>query len=77
MTNPANPVFQAAQCKLLFKYFNGLEEQRGNFPGFVPGIHVFLQGYGRVSKRSSQSGFCLRMSLTFQVRGQCFKVRSR
>ena len=42
-----------------------------------PGIHVFLQGYGRVSKRSSQSGFCLWMSLTFQARGQCFKVRSR
>ncbi len=46
-------------------------------PGLDPGIHGFLQGYGRVSKRSSQLGFCLRMSLTFQARGQCFKVRSR
>lgn len=37
MTNLANSVSQAGPCKPLFKYFNELEERRGNYPGFVPG----------------------------------------
>ena len=59
MTNLANPVSQPGPCKCLFIYFNGLEERRGNYSGFVPGTQH--TAFVSVSV-SAQGNYCYLLS---------------